>query len=93
MPPSTPPSSLKCREHDTIKRCRFFDAYNAKENAMSLGEIARLPEINIPPLIARTWLKKREIPGDQARRRTRKTSSRLRRKSKVSILDLKGLIN
>jgi hypothetical protein len=93
MAPSTPPKSPKWREYDTIKRSRFFDAFDSKENSTSLGEIARLPEINIPPSTARTWLKKREILGDQARRRTRKTSSRLGRKSKVSAADLKKLTN
>ncbi|OCK72805.1 hypothetical protein K432DRAFT_411468 [Lepidopterella palustris CBS 459.81] len=52
MPPLTPPSSSKYREHNTIKRCRFFNVYNTKENTTFLGEIARLPEINIPPLTA-----------------------------------------
>jgi hypothetical protein len=85
--PSTPPESPQWREYDTIKRSRFFDAFDSKENSTSLGEIARLLEISIPPSTARTWLKKREILGDQARRRTRKTSSKLERKSKV--LDLK----
>jgi hypothetical protein len=64
MAPTTPPQSPKWREHNTVKRCRFFDAYDFKENATSLGEICRIPEINIPPSTARTWLKKRENLGD-----------------------------
>ncbi|KAF1988676.1 hypothetical protein K402DRAFT_391902, partial [Aulographum hederae CBS 113979] len=93
MDPSTPPHSPQWREHDTIKRARFFDAYDNKENATSLGEICRQPDIDLPPSTARTWLKKRELLGDQALRRTRKINSRLGRKSKVSASDLEKITN
>jgi hypothetical protein len=93
MAPTTPPKNTQRSEHDTIKRAHFFDAFDSKENATSVGEIARLPQINIAPSTARTWLKKREILGDQAIRRTRKTSSRLGRKPKVSASDLQYLTN
>jgi phage antirepressor YoqD-like protein len=93
MAPTTPPKNTQHFEHDTIKRARVFDAFDSKENTTSVREIARLPQINITPSTARTWLKKREILGDQAIRRTRKTSSRLGRKPKVSASDLQYLTN
>jgi hypothetical protein len=93
MAPSTPPQSPKFHEYDTIKRSRFFDAYDSKENDGSLSKLCKTLDFNLPPSTARTWLKKREILGDQARRRTRKISSRLGRKSKVSASDIDKLTN
>ncbi|KAF2415484.1 hypothetical protein EJ08DRAFT_711131 [Tothia fuscella] len=84
MAPTTPPSSPKRTEYTTIDKCRFFDAYDRKKSATSLGQICRRRDIDIKPSTARTWLKKREILGSGARRRTRKLSNRLGRKSTVS---------
>ncbi|KAF2433287.1 hypothetical protein EJ08DRAFT_647349, partial [Tothia fuscella] len=80
MAPTTPPSSPKRSEY-SIDKCRFFDAYDRKKSATSLGQICRRRDIDIKPSTARTWLKKREILGYGARRRTRKLSNRLGRKS------------
>jgi hypothetical protein len=84
MPPSTPPSSPKRQEYNTIRRMRFFDAYDRKPNSASLGSICRQPQIDIPTSTARTWLKKREIIGSPALRRTRRLGSRLGPKPLVS---------
>jgi hypothetical protein len=53
MPPSTPKKTTKRREYDTIKRTRFFDAFDAKRIDQGVGEIAYLPNINIPTSTAR----------------------------------------
>jgi hypothetical protein len=84
MKPTTPPQSPKRAEYNTITRTRFFDAFDSKLNTESLRQIARRPDINIPPSTARTWLAKREKIGSPARRRTRRRSSILGRKSLVS---------
>jgi hypothetical protein len=93
MAPTTPQKKPIRRKYDTIKRSRFFDAFDSKEDDQSLREIARLPEINIPPSTARTWLAKREHIGSLAVRRTRKNSSTLGRKPLVSTADLTQIIN
>jgi hypothetical protein len=85
MKPTTPPQSPKRAEYNTITRTRFFDAFDLKLNTESLRQIARRPDINIPPSTARTWLAKREKIGSPARRRTRRRSSILGRKSLVSV--------
>jgi hypothetical protein len=75
MPPSTPPTSPKRQEYDTIRRMRFFDAFDRKKKSTSLGSVCRRPQISIPTSTARTWLKKRETLGSPALRRTRKIGS------------------
>ena len=84
MPPSTPPTSPKRQEYDTIRRVRFFNAFDRKKKSTSLGLVCRRPKINIPTSTARTWLKKREILGSPALRRTRRTGSRIGPKPLVS---------
>jgi hypothetical protein len=91
MAPSTPEKKPKRHEYDTIKRCRFFDAFDSKKKEQGVGAIAHLPGINIPASTARLWLKQREDLGKIAVRSTRKISSTLGRKSKVSAEDLKRL--
>ena len=57
MAPTTPKKrDIKTdrREYDTIKRNRFFDTFDSKQNDQTIGDIARLPAINIPPSTART---------------------------------------
>jgi hypothetical protein len=93
MATTTPPTSPKRHEYDTIKRTRFFNAFDSKENGQGVGSIAKLPDIDIPPSTARLWLKQRDILGDAAFRSQRKTSSRLGRKSKVSESDVDRLLN
>jgi hypothetical protein len=87
--PHTPERCSKRREYDTIRKTRFYNAFDSKRTGDSLGQICKRPDINIPPSTARTWLRKREIIGSPAYRRTRKTSTRLGRKYILStpILD------
>jgi hypothetical protein len=88
MTPSTPSKGSKRKEHDTIKRMRFFDAYDRKRPSTGLNSIAKRPNINIPSSTARRWLKQRDQDGNKALRKTRRSSSSLGRKSTASAHDL-----
>ena len=90
--PHTPERELKRREYNTIKKSRFFDAFDHKAKDDSLAQICKRPDINIPPSTARTWLRKREIIGSPAYRRTRKISARLGRKYIVPTAVLDDLL-
>lgn len=72
---------------------RFFQAWDLKDEADSVGIITSLPRINIPTLTGRSWLKQRNLIRDAALRSQRKSSSILGRKPKVLALDIKRLIN
>ena len=93
MSTQTPLNSPKRQEYDTTRRARFFDAWDAKENDVGVGQICRKLDFNLPPSTARGWLKKRDIQGSLAIRRTRKQSSKLEQPAKVSAADLKRLTN
>ena len=88
---STPEKEPNRHEYSTITRCRFFDALDSKKKEQGVGEIAHLRDIDIPTLTARRWIKERERLGNEALRRTRKTSSTLDRKPLVSAADLSRL--
>jgi len=87
--PHTPPRKIKRVEFDTLRKTRFFTAFDAKKSEDSLAGICRQPDINIPPSTARFWLQQRESIGSPAFRRTRKLSSRLGRNFTLceSVLD------
>jgi len=90
--PHTPPKKIKQREFDTIKRMKFFDAFDHKKKDDSLRQICKRPDINIGPSTGRKWLKQREEYGSLALRRTRKLSSNLGRPFSVSASVLNDLI-
>ena len=63
MAPTTPKKRIPKtgrREYDTIKRNRFFSAFDSASDGTTPGDIARRPDIDIPPSTARTWLAKRD---------------------------------
>jgi hypothetical protein len=93
MAPSTPPTSPKRGEFNTIQRARFFNAFDSKENDAGLARVCKTLDFHLPPSTARRWLKERDIQGSPALRRTRKQSFRLGRKSKVSASDIIKLTN
>ena len=93
MAPSTPPGTPASYEYDTIRRTRFFNAFDSAKIGASVGSIARLPHVNIPPSTARRWLKQREKLGNEAFRRTRRRSSILGRRSMVSASVLDTITN
>lgn len=93
MAPKTPKKERGRQEWDTIKRTRFFDAFDSKSPQVSFNSLCQRPEISIPPATGRYWLKQREKRGSPTFRRTRKLSSRLGRAQKVSESDLDRLID
>jgi hypothetical protein len=46
MPPSTPPGAPKRHEYDILRHTYFFNAFDSKEKHVSVGAIARLPQVN-----------------------------------------------
>jgi hypothetical protein len=93
MAPATPKRKTKRREYNTIKRTRFFDAFDSRNPGQGVGQIAKLPKINIPPSTARLWIKERDKLGNLALRSQRNRSSILGRRTKVSEQDLEHLID
>ena len=91
--PRTPSPEPKRHEYDTIRKCRFYDAFDSRKKGDSFRQICKHPQINIPPSTARRWLKEREILGSKAFRRTRKISKRLGRDYTVSEATLAPLLD
>jgi DDE superfamily endonuclease len=83
MTPQKSSKRRKSQEYDTIRRVRFFNAFDAKEKDVSFNDLCKNPEINIPPSTARTWLNLRAKLGSSALRRTRKLSTRLGRPNTI----------
>lgn len=93
MAPTMPQKSRKRREFDTIKKFRFYNAFDTKSTDASLRQIAKLPEIKVPDSTCRRWFKERESLGKEALRLSRKRSSTLARKLLVAIVDLTLIAN
>ncbi len=77
-----PPDETKAGEADTIKRTRFFNAYDDHYTYQSLRSIAADSGTTVSS--AHRWLQQRDALGSPAYRRTRKRSSYLGRRSRVS---------
>jgi transposase len=77
-----PPAISRPGDYDTVKKLRFFNAYDTRGPTDSLRSIAReyAPSLST----AHRWLKKRNELGSPAYRRTRKLSVRLGRRPAVS---------
>ena len=77
-----PPTNSRPGDYDTVKKLRFFNAYDARGPTDSLRSIAReyAPSLST----AHRWLKERNQLGSPAHRRTRKLSVRLGRRPAVS---------
>ena len=77
-----PPKGTKGCEADTIKKSRFFNAYDERIGYDSLRSISKDFDITHP--CALKWLWQRNELGSPTYRRTRKRSLRLGRTPKVS---------
>jgi hypothetical protein len=86
-----PPTSIERLEADTVKKTRFYSAYDKEISFKSLRQIAR--ESNTTDPTARRWLKQRENIGSLAYRTSRKRSSKLGRRSKVTKSICKKLVD
>ena len=87
--PTTPNRALKHREADTVKKTRFFTAYNSQTRPFQA--LAR--ELQITRQTAHNWLKQRRIQGSPAYRRNRKRSTRLGRQPKLENEQIQHLIS
>jgi hypothetical protein len=89
--PSTPTKPRKRKEYDTIKKARFFDAYDDRKAGVSLRTIAS--EYAPSYTTAQRWLKGRTKLGSPALRRTRKLAKRLGPSPGVSLNTCKMLVS
>jgi hypothetical protein len=92
IPPRTPTRSpIKRKEFSTNRKYRFFLAHEERAGIDSLASICRDIEITTP--CGRKWLKLRDEKGDLAWHKTRKLSSKLGPKEKVSTEQIRDLVN
>ena len=87
----TPPTTLQAKEADTLKKTRFFNAFDAQTVDPKIRPVARATGIPYPT--ARRWLQQRLQLGSSAYRRTRQLSTRLGRPSTVTESDVQRLIH
>jgi hypothetical protein len=91
-PPTTPTRAIKRKEADTVKKSRFFEAYDSRTRGEdSLESLAT--KHGIAKRTAYKWLKKRQIQGSPAYRKTRKLSKRLGRQPKLINDQLQRLLS
>jgi hypothetical protein len=76
-----PPTNSRPGDYDTVKKLRFFNAYDARGPTDSLRSIAHDYAPSLPT--AHRWLKERTQLGSPAYRRTRKLSTRLGRRPAI----------
>jgi len=86
----TPERVLKHIEFNTIKKTRFFNAFDSR-NGASLRSISKAQHID--EKTGRRWLKERETLGSVAYRSSRKRSLKLGRPSKLTQEQCQQLIN
>ena len=89
--PRTPDRTTERREHDTVKKSRFFEAYNTQHEEKSLYTICKSQKVAYTT--AQRWLHQRVILGDLAHRRTRPLSEKLGRPEIVSPETYKFLVS
>jgi transposase len=80
--PSTPDSKTKACVPDSVKKTRFFQAYDRKGPGESCRSISK--EFGINHTTGSRWLQERETFGSPAYRTKRKKSMKLGRRSKIS---------
>ena len=86
-----PPGPFREHEADTMKKTRFYTAYDKEIRFKSVRQIAY--DSKTPESTARRLLKQRENMGSLAYRTTRMKSHKLRRPSKVTKSISKMLID
>lgn len=86
-----PPGPSEGHEADTVKKCRFYDAWDKDHNEKSIRQICR--EIGTSEGTGRLWNKQRESLGSLAYRSLRKRSTKLGRPSKVTKSMCKMLVD
>ena len=90
--PQTPPKQRsRGIQADTIKKARFFNAWDARDTTKPMRSILEATDTTKPTALRR--LKQRDELGTPALRRTRKLSDRLGRKSRISDETCKMLVS
>ena len=70
-PPTTPNRAIKRREADTVKKSRFFGAFDSRAREGTLESLESLAiEHGITKRTAYKWLKQRQIQGSPAYQRS-----------------------
>ena len=90
-PQTPPPQRLRGIQADTIKKSRFFQAWDERGSQETMHAICQAIGTTSPT--GRRWLHERDQLGSKAYRRTRKLSHRLGRKSAVSDETCKMLVS
>jgi transposase len=91
-PPITPHEAIKHREADTVKKSRFFEAYDSQTRGEeSLQSLAS--KHDIAKSTAYNWLQKRRNQGSPTYRRSRKHSTRLGRPLKLTNNQIQRLLS
>ena len=88
---STPEFTPVRREHDTIKKSRFFSAWDLRGPEENISSISRA--IQVPRSTAQRWLHQRSQLGSPAYRSTRQKSTILGRHSRVTKSDYELLLS
>jgi transposase len=85
----TPKKTVKHREADTVKKTRFFEAYDSQTRGIQSLAL----EHNITKQTTYNWLKQRQIQGSPAYRRNRKLTERLGRHPKLTNHQIQRLLS
>jgi transposase len=86
-----PPGPSEGQEANTVRKPRFYNAWDREHENRSMRAICK--DYNITEGTGRLWKKQREELGSLAYRHTRKLSSNLGRRSKVTKAVCKMLVS
>ena len=89
--PFTPDRETNPGDYDTIKKTRFFEAWDSRTPSKSLRKITSLQGID--KKTGSNWLKQRRELGSAAYRRSRPRSEVLGRRSRIQKKHTKTLVN
>jgi hypothetical protein len=90
-PQTPPPHRSRGKQADTIKKSRFYEAWDNYQSSESIHVICITTDTTSPT--ARRWIHQRDLLGSKGYRRTRKLSDRLGRTSRVSNETCKMLVS
>ncbi|OAG38184.1 hypothetical protein AYO21_07644 [Fonsecaea monophora] len=88
---STPDRGLNTGDYDTVKKTRFFEAWDARQPGQSLRSITQAHRID--KKTGSNWLQQRLEIGSPAYRRTRPQSQILGRPSKIEKRQIQTLLS
>jgi hypothetical protein len=89
----TTPTKPKRAEYDTIRRTRFFDAYDAAKPILNFTQFCKQRDIALPRNTAQKWLDQRKQLGRDAYRRPRHRSKAFGRPCTLNENDVQSLLD